>query len=93
MSEYGPNVTKLIIKFIAREAVPPGGGIADGVEFFKDPEHRKRVMAKAVIGVHTAIELIKIAPDNPYGDDDEKIARFLLEKIEERIASQKRRIT
>ena len=85
MSDYGPKVTKLILHFAAREAVPPGGGgITSGLEFFQNPERRKEVMAKAVIGAHMAIELIKIAPDNPYGDDDEKIAEYLLAKIEEK---------
>ena len=43
MSKYGPNVTKLITKFIAREAVPPGGGLASGFEFFSNPDRRWRV--------------------------------------------------
>ena len=84
MNTYGPNVTKLITRFIAREAIPPGGGIASGIEFFKNPERRKQVIAKAVINAMASIELVKIAPDNPYGNDDEKIAEALLEKIQER---------
>jgi hypothetical protein len=85
MSTYGPNVTKLITRFIAREAIPVGGGIADGIEFFKNPERRKQVLAKAEVEALAAIQLIKTAPDNPYGDNDEAIAGKLLEKIEERI--------
>lgn len=81
---YGPNVTKLITRFIAREAVPPGGGIADGVEFFVNPERRKQVLAKAEADALIAIQAIKAAPDNPYGNDDEVIAGAILEKIEQR---------
>ncbi len=88
MSDYGPNVTKLILQFVAREAVPPGGGLVSGLKFFQDKEHRNRVMAKAVVDANAAILLIKSAPDNPYGNDDEVIAKVLLEKIEERKRTQ-----
>lgn len=84
MSKYGPNVTKLIIKFVAREAVPPGGGIAEGVEFLRNPERRKQILASAESKAILAIRLIKSAPDNPFGDDDENIAGELLNKIKER---------
>jgi len=84
MTKHGPNMTKLIIRFMAREAIPPRGGIADGLEFFKNPEHRKEVMAKAEANAIAAIQLIKAAPDNPFGDNDEEIAGILLKKIGER---------
>lgn len=84
MSVYGPNVTKLIIRFVAREAIPPGGGLADGIEFFRNQERRKQVLEKAESGALAAIQLIKAAPDNPYGDNDEEVALALLTKIEER---------
>jgi hypothetical protein len=86
MIKHGPNVTELIIRFIAREAVPPGGGLADGIEFFKNPERRKQILAKAESNAIAAIQLIKTAPDNSFGDDDEEIAGMLLKKIEERTA-------
>jgi len=69
---------------MARVAIPPGGGLADGLEFFKNPERRKQVLEKAESEALAAIKLIKAVPDNPYGDDDEKIAGMLLVKIEER---------
>ena len=31
-----------------------------------------------------ALQLVKAAPDNPYGDDDEAIAIAILEKIDTR---------
>jgi hypothetical protein len=81
MSNYGPNVTKLIMKFVTREAIPPGGGLADGIEFFTNPEKRKKVLTAAEVYAVEAIRVIKTAPDNPYGDDDEAIAGMILEKI------------
>ena len=84
MSKYGPNVTKLITKFIAREAVPPGGGLASALEFFSNEELRKQVLDDAENKAMQAIQLIKSAPDNPFGSDDEQIASELLSKIQER---------
>jgi len=84
MSKYGTNVTKLITQFIAREAIPSGGGIASAVEFFQNPERRKQVLEAAETKAIQAIALIKTAPDNLFGNDDELIAGELLKKIAER---------
>jgi hypothetical protein len=89
MSKHGPNVAKLIIKFIVREAVPPGGGLASGLEFFSNPERRKQVLKSAEAKTIQAIQLIKSAPDNPFGDDDEQIAGELLSQIEKRQSVQR----
>lgn len=85
MSKHGPKVTMLITKFIPRVAVPDGGGITDGMRFFLDEGYRKQVLVEAEKMALAAIELIKIAPDNPFGLDDEAIADFLLGKIEEKL--------
>jgi len=85
MSAYGPNVTKLITKFIARAAIPPGGGFADGVEFFRNPERRKQALAQAEADALKAIGLIKAAPDNPVGEDDEEVAGWLLKEIKKHL--------
>jgi hypothetical protein len=84
MNKYGPNVTKLITKFIAREAIPRGGGIADGLEFFRNPDHRKQVLEKAEADTLAAIKTIKTTPGHLYGIDDEVIAGILIQKIEEK---------
>ena len=81
--KHGANVTKFITKFIAREAIPSGGGVASAVEFFKNPERRKQVLEAAETKAIQAIAIIKTTPDNPYGNDDELIAGELLKKIEE----------
>jgi hypothetical protein len=91
MGKHGEFVTKLIIRFIAREAIPPGGGIADGIEFFKDKEHRTRVIEKAEANAMLAIQLIRRAPDNPFGNDDEQIAQEILKGIEIRVSRGRER--
>ena len=82
--QHGKNVTQLIVRFIAREAVPPGGGLNNVVVFFKNAEHRKQIIESAETKAMAAIQLTKNAPDNPYGDDEEVIAGVLLEKIREK---------
>lgn len=88
MSEYGKNVTQLMTRFLAVEAIPSGGGFEDGIEFFVNAERRKQVIEAAKIKTLQAIALVKTAPDNPYGDDDELIAGELLRRIAERDAQR-----
>lgn len=78
----GTNVSKLIVRFVAREAIPFGGGLADAVEFFSNPDHRQKVLERAKSQAMEAIRLIKSAPDNPFGDDDEQIAGEILKRLE-----------
>ena len=80
----GPNVQKLLSKFIARNAVPSGGGLADGLKFFTDPDHRRKVLQKSEEELLLAIKLIKMAPDNTFGTDDETIAGEILHRIDEK---------
>lgn len=81
---HGPNFTKLMLRFVARLAIPKGGGIANGLEFFQNKELRQQILKQAEIDTEKAIQLVKSAPDNSYGQDDEAIAGALLEKIKER---------
>ena len=78
----GPNAKRLLILFMSREAVPPGGGIADGARFFLDAEHRKAVSDKAWDNMNTAINAVKSTTDNPYGDDEEAIAGAILQAVD-----------
>ena len=82
-NKYGPNVTKLIVRFMSYVAIPKGGGLADGIKFIIDPERRKKVIATAEANALDAINLVKSAPDNPYRDD-ESIAEIILEKLTEK---------
>ena len=84
MSErkLGPNTRKLLAYFIAREAVPPGGGLADGLNFLTDSDVRRQGMERAMSNLDAALTAVKSAPDNPYGDDDEAIAAAILGRVE-----------
>lgn len=82
--ELGPNAQKLLIRFISREAIPPGGSIADGAKFLMDEVHRKAVYARARQNMETAFTAVRAAPDNPHGDDEEAIAAAILAMLEER---------
>ena len=87
---YGPNVTKLILQFVACEAIPTGEEVFGSVmTFFRDADKRKQILNKAETDALSAIKLIKSAPDNPFGDNDEAIAGILLQKIEERKIQQR----
>lgn len=79
----GPNAKKLLAHFIALEAVPRGGGLADGLNFLTDNDRRRRGIAQAMSNLEAALAAVKSAPDNPYGDDDEAIAAAILERVED----------
>lgn len=84
----GPNAKKLLAHFIAREAVPAGGGLADGLNFLTDPDRRRQGLERAMSEMEMALEAVKLAPDNPYGNDDEVIAAAILERVEMKKASK-----
>lgn len=79
--KHGPYVTRLIMRCIAREAVPPGGGMQDAVQFFTDEKHRKEVMQRAETAALNMLVAVKQARDNPYGEDNEVIAKAILDKL------------
>lgn len=83
MSErkLGPNTKKLLAHLIALEAIPPGGGLTSGIEFLQNP---RQGIQRAAANLEAALAVVKSAPDNPYGDDDEAIAAAILERIEAR---------
>ena len=85
MRNHGQNMAKLILMLASRNAIPTGGCFADGVKFFTDTEHRMRVLQQAERDADTAIQAIKTASDNPYGDDSEVIAGLLIERIQEKL--------
>lgn len=75
----GPNVKKLIITKMARDMVPDGGGLADGINALQDTTTYARTATK---WVHCVIQEVKDARNNPYGDDDEAIAAEILRLVE-----------
>jgi len=84
----GPNVKKLITHKMSRDAIPDGGGFADGLSFLSNPERMAKAARAATEWVEHAIAIVKTAPDNPYGDDDEAIAGEILRQIDERKAKR-----
>jgi hypothetical protein len=68
---------------MAADAIPKGGGFADGMRFLTSPDLPARGR-DAVEWVFAAIDAVKSAPDNPYGDDDEAVAGEILRRIEEK---------
>lgn len=79
-----PNVNKLIARKMAIDAIPSGGGLADGLKFLARAESIMDGHAKAKEWVEHAIAAVKGAPGNPFGDDDEAIAAEILSQIDKR---------
>ncbi len=79
--KLGPNMRELLARFIAIEAVPIGGSLADGLHFLTAADRRQQGISRAISNTKMAIEVVKSAPDNPFGDDDEAIAAAILERI------------
>jgi hypothetical protein len=86
-----PNLRRLIFHKMSLDAIPKGGGVADGIKFLSD-------RAGMVKSLHTADEWVKAAilavrnagEPNPWRDKpDEDIAGELLRKIEERRNEQR----
>lgn len=81
-TKLGPNAKRLLMLFMAKEVIPPGGDIVDGFHFFMNAEHRKQVTDRAWSNFNDAIHAVRMAPDNPYGDDDEAISAAILSRID-----------
>lgn len=90
MGEMGPNVRRLYIHKMSLDAVPAGGGLADGLAFFTDKEKRHRIMRDAEIWVMGAIQTVRTATEpNPWREaDNEAIAGEILRRMDEREVGQ-----
>lgn len=84
----GPNVKKLIVRFMSVEAVPKNGGFADGIKYLTDPKGLTESARRCTEKTFAAIDAVKAARDNPYGTDDEVIAGVILDQIEQRKATK-----
>lgn len=80
--KLGTNMKRLMIYFISRIAIPPGGGIADGITLFTEPGKYAAVARQALEQADIAITAMRAAPDNPYGDDEETIAGAIVDNLE-----------
>lgn len=89
MSKMGPKVKRLVIEYASVLAVPPGGGFKDAINTLVTPGKLQANLREACTWVNQQLALVKAARDNFLGDDDEKIAEYILNKINERKAEQK----
>jgi hypothetical protein len=96
---HGPNVKRLIIRKMAIDMVPPGGGINDALATMIRPGGIEEHARSATAWVEAALAAVKAAPGNPFGGDDEAIAAEILRGVEARrvadleaIAGQKARV-
>lgn len=80
----GPNVKKLMTRKMAVQMIPDGGGFAAGLEALSNPASITDHARRALEWAFDAIDAVKAAPDNEWGDDDEVIAGVILEQINAR---------
>lgn len=83
----GPNVRRLIARKMALLAIPAGSGkdsFSRGLDVITDRKKFASVAQDAAAWVKEAVAVMKTAPDNPYGDDDEAIAGAILRAIEDK---------
>jgi len=78
----GPNVRKLYLQRAAYEAIPPGGGIQDGITFFLEEDKRAAIMLSARRWTEEALAAVRAAPDLPPTITDEEIAALILARLE-----------
>jgi hypothetical protein len=83
-----PNFKRLVAHRLSVEAVPAGGGLAAALDALTTPDKLAAIAASSRAWVAEAIAVVKTAPDNPFGDDDELIAGEVLRLIEERKGSR-----
>ncbi len=87
----GPNVKKLIIHKMSLDAIPPGGGVADGLKFFTDKERISKTLRESNEWVKQAIFVVRNVrePNLFKNSTDEDIAGEILRKIEEKNNARK----
>ena len=81
----GQNVKKLIVRIMARDAIPGNGGLADGLAFLRDKNRLIATVRWATTEAFAYIDAVKSARENPFGDDDEAIAGEIIRRIEEKL--------
>jgi hypothetical protein len=90
--KQGPNVRKLIVTRMSVLIVPAGSGkksFSVAVEALRKEGNLLRICREATAWVEEALAVVKSAPDNPHGNDDEAIAAAILQKIEETKAGRR----
>jgi|ERR1700733_159898 len=80
------NVKRLQIEFTAWEAIPDGGGLADGIDAIICPGRLSDCLKKAVTRTNAAILAVRNAGEpNPFREwTDDQIAGEILRKVWEK---------
>jgi hypothetical protein len=86
--KIGPNLKKLMVHFMAVDAIPAGGGLQAAVDLIMSPNGLRDSAMRSLAQALAAVDAMRAAPDNPYGDDEEVIAGEFVKQIEERKAAQ-----
>ena len=83
--KHGPNFMELVFRLMAGPDGPVQVAFGSaGIAFLMDKEKQIKIMEKAFEQAEAIIQVIREAPDNTYGDDEEVIAKAILDKIKER---------
>lgn len=87
----GDNVRRLMIEFASTLAIRSGNGtpMENALSVLIKPGGLVDNMREALRQTELALDAMKSAPDNPYGDDDEVIAGAILEELAKREVIQK----
>lgn len=80
----GPNMKRLMAYRVAREAIPPGGGMASAIQSIVTPGRLSELSRNALAWCDEAINAMRSAPDNPYGDDEETIAGAIVAELDKK---------
>jgi hypothetical protein len=76
-----PGMTSLVVDRMSILIDPTGGGSLDVFAGVTDPGVLASASAQATRWAQDAIVAAKVAPGNPYGDDDEAIAEAILVRV------------
>ena len=79
--KLGPNMQSLLCRKAALDAIPSGGGIAAGIEAITTPGKLAQLYRDALEWCDQAVAVMKSAPDNPCGNDEESIAGAILAEL------------
>jgi hypothetical protein len=90
-----PNIKKLMIHKVSLDAIPKGGGVADGIKFLSDKNKIITTFRESHEWVKKAIQAVRQAGEpNPFKNStEEEIAGEILRKIEEKRNDRKKSLS
>lgn len=84
MGQLGPNVKRLIAEKMSIDAIPKGGGLADGLKFLSSKESIVGGFRTAATWVQAALQSVRNSaePNQFKNASDEEIAAEIIRKME-----------